>query len=208
MIQPSAAVGVAVIAFGMVITPGPNMMYLVSRSLVQGVGAGLTSLGGVLTGFLVYICATAAGLAVVFRTVPVAFVVLKVAGVAYLLWLAFGILRGTRSAFKPQDLPPHSPRRLYLMGIATCLLNPKIALMYLALFPQFVDKSAGNIGWQMIQLGLVQALVAGVMNAAWVLAAGGAARLLNRSAVADRLVRVLTGGMLAFFAVHLGMAQD
>jgi threonine/homoserine/homoserine lactone efflux protein len=184
------------------------MMYLVSRSLVQGVPAGLISLCGVITGFLIYIFATAVGLAVVFTTVPAAFWVLKAAGACYLLWLALGIVRGKRSAFKPQSLPPHSPRRLYAMGLTTCLLNPKIALMYLALFPQFVDSKAGHTALQIVQLGLVQALVAGLVNAGWVLAAGGAARLLAKSATADRVVRYLTGAMLTFFAVHLGLAPS
>lgn len=191
----------------MVITPGPNMMYLVSRTLTQGRLAGLVSLAGVVTGFAVYLLATSVGLAVVFETVPVLFVVVKVAGAAYLLWLAWTMVRGSSGVFRPGVGERHSVRRLYVMGMATCLLNPKIALLYVALLPQFVDPDRGGVWFQTVQLGLVQVAVAAVVNAGWVIAASQVARLLARSRAAERVVRLATGGLLAWFAVHLGLAQ-
>lgn len=144
MISLGAALGVAAIAVAFVVTPGPNMIYLVSRSLSQGRRAGLISLGGVACGFLAYLMATTAGLAALFVAAPALFVVVKLLGAAYLLYLAWGILRpGGRGMFTPDtDTQPHSPRRLFLMGLTTCLLNPKIALMYAALLPQFLDPAA------------------------------------------------------------------
>jgi threonine/homoserine/homoserine lactone efflux protein len=207
MISAAAAIGVAVVAFGMVITPGPNMMYLVSRTLTQGRVAGFVSLSGVVTGFCAYLLLTSVGLAVLFATVPVLFVVVKLAGAAYLLWLAIGMLRGSRGAFRATEGEGHSTRRLYLMGLTTCMLNPKIALLYVALLPQFLEPSLGNLWLQTLQLGLVQILVAGVVNAGWVIAASRVAGLLARSRVADRVVRVVVGGLLAWFAVHLGLAK-
>lgn len=190
MVSMSALLGVAAIAFGMVLTPGPNMMYLVSRSLTQGRAAGLVSLTGVVTGFVAYVLATAAGLSLLFVAVPELFWTVKIAGACYLLWLAWGMVRGSRSAFSPDlSLPGHSPRRLYLMGITTCLLNPKIALMYGALLPQFVDRGAGSTTVQLLELGLVQVVVATIVNAMWVLLAAQVARLLRRSRGADRAVR-------------------
>jgi threonine/homoserine/homoserine lactone efflux protein len=207
VISVAAAIGVATVAFGMVVAPGPNMMYLVSRSLTQGRVAGLISLGGVVTGFLVYLLATSVGLAVLFRTVPVLFVVVKLAGAAYLLWLAVSMLRGGRSAFRPAEGDRHSAPRLFTMGLVTCLLNPKIALLYVALLPQFIDPAVGSVWWQTLQLGLVQIIVATAVNAGWVLLASQVAVLLARSRTAERVVRVVTGGLLAWFAVHLGLAQ-
>lgn len=208
MITPSAALGVAVIALGMVLTPGPNMMYLVSRSLTQGRTAGMVSLGGVATGFLLYVLATAAGLSLLFVAVPGLFLTVKLLGAAYLLWLAWGMVRGTRKAFSPDiGLPRHSPRRLYLMGLTTCLLNPKIALMYGALLPQFVRAGSGPTALQLVELGLVQIVVALLMNATWVVLAARVARWLQRSRRAERGVRWSTAGVLTFFAVHLGLAK-
>jgi threonine/homoserine/homoserine lactone efflux protein len=208
MVSGSAAFGIAVIAFGMVITPGPNMMYLVSRSLLQGRVAGLISLSGVVTGFLLYVGATAAGLSLLFVAVPELFWAVKILGAAYLLWLAWGLVRGSRSAFTADpDLPIHSPRRLYVMGLMTCMLNPKIALMYGALLPQFVSPGSGATGLQLIELGFVQIVVATMMNATWVLLAARVAGLLQRSQRTERAVRWTASGLLAWFAIHLGLAR-
>lgn len=208
MISLSAALAVATVAFGMVITPGPNMMYLVSRTLTQGRAAGLVSLSGVVTGFVFYVLATAIGLSLLFAAVPGLFITVKILGACYLLWLAFGLVRGTRNAFDPDTgLPHHSTRRLYLMGVTTCLLNPKIALMYGALLPQFVHRGSGPTPVQLVELGLVQIAVATVVNAIWVLLAGVVSRWLQRSARADRGIRWTAGGILTYFAVHLGLAR-
>jgi threonine/homoserine/homoserine lactone efflux protein len=207
VITLAAAFGIATVAFGMVITPGPNMMYLVSRSLTQGRLAGFVSLGGVVTGLVIYLLATAVGLAVLFKTVPTLFVVVKVAGAAYLLWLAWTMVRGSSKVFRPGASESHSVRRLYLMGLATCLLNPKIALLYVALLPQFVQPERGSVWAQTVQLGVVQVVVAAAINAAWVLAASQMALVLAKSRAAERVVRLATAGLLAWFAVHLGLAQ-
>jgi threonine/homoserine/homoserine lactone efflux protein len=208
VITISAALGVASVALAFVITPGPNMMYLVTRSLTQGRAAGLISLTGVVTGFLAYLVATALGLSLLFAAVPALFVVFKVAGACYLLWLASTMVRGRRAVFSADPaLARHSSRRLYLMGLATCLLNPKIALMYGALLPQFVSVHHGSTGAQILQLGLVQIVIATTINGCWVLLAGLVARFLERSRKAERGVRWTTGGLLAFFAIRLGLAH-
>ena len=101
-----AAAGVALVALGMVLTPGPNMMYLVSRSISQGRRAGMISLGGVAAGFLVYLTLASAGLSVVFATVPALYITVKLAGAAYLAYLAWQAVRpGGTSVFTYQELP-------------------------------------------------------------------------------------------------------
>ena len=207
MVSWTAVTAVSLIALVMVVTPGPNMMYLVSRSVSQGRGAGLVSLGGVVVGLSLYVVATALGLSVLFATVPVLFTVVKILGAAYLLHLAWGILRGGRRISGTGELSGHSPRRLFAMGLTTCLLNPKVALMYAALLPQFVDPDRGSPALQLMVLGLVQVTVAGTVNAMWVLLAASLARLLESSTAAERLVRWLTGTLLGGFAVHLGLSR-
>ncbi|WP_107705670.1 LysE family translocator [Nocardioides allogilvus] len=207
MISWTAALGIALITFGLAITPGPNSMYLVSRSLTQGRLAGLVSLGGVVTGFMAYLLATTVGLAVLFSTVPLLFVAIKVAGAAYLLWLAISMIRKGSSVFRPGDGRRHSASRLYAMGLATCLLNPKIALFYAALLPQLINPDGASIWAQTMQLGLVQIAVATLVNICWVVAAATLASVLARSRRADHIVRIAASGLLAWFAVHLGLAQ-
>jgi len=208
VISAGAAVAVGLVSLGLVVTPGPNMMYLVARSLGQGRRAGMTSLAGVVAAFACYLGLTAAGLSVVFATVPALYLVVKVLGAAYLAWLAWGVLRGRRSVLSSHDVAPDSPRRLVAMGFLTCILNPKIALMYAALLPQFVDTERGSTGQQIVLLGLVQIVVATTVNAGWVLLAGRIRSTLQQRPAAERATRYVVGLLLGGFAVHLAASTS
>ncbi|WP_203834487.1 LysE family translocator [Winogradskya humida] len=188
----------------MVLTPGPNMMYLVSRSITQGRRAGIVSLGGVALGFLIYLTATSLGLAAVFVAVPELYLSVKLAGAAYLAWLAFKTLRrGGTSVFEPQDLAADSPRRLFTMGLMTNLLNPKAALMYLSLIPQFIRPDAGHVALQGFLLGSVQILISMTVNLTLVLAAGTVALFLTKRPSWLRVQRYIMGTVLGALAVKL-----
>ncbi|BCJ50139.1 lysine transporter LysE [Actinoplanes sp. NBRC 14428] len=181
MVTDESLLGVAAVALGMVLTPGPNMMYLVARSITQGRRAGLISLTGVATGFLIYLTAAAAGLSAVFAAVPEAYLAVKIAGAGYLAWLAFTTLRpGGTSVFAPVQPTADSPRRLFTMGLMTNLLNPKAAIMYASLIPQFVDVRAGHLFAQSLLLGSVQITVSMAVNTVLVLSAGAIAVFLAR----------------------------
>ncbi|WP_434772681.1 LysE family translocator [Pseudomonas entomophila] len=204
MISLEALIGLTLIALGMVLTPGPNMAYLVSRTLSQGRIAGMISLAGVALGFVVYLLASALGLAALFKAVPMAYDVVRVAGALYLGYLAWNLLKpGGVSPFETRDLPPHSPRRLFSMGLLTNLLNPKIALMYSALIPQFVDPAAGATLQQFLQLGLVQIAIAVTVNGLIVLAAARVSQFLRGRPRALRAQRWVSGGVLGGFAVDM-----
>ncbi|GIF95063.1 LysE family translocator [Catellatospora citrea] len=207
MISTGAVLGVFAVALAMVLTPGPNMMYLVSRSITQGRRAGLISLGGVAVGFLVYLAATNLGLSALFVAVPSLYLAVKLAGAAYLGWLAFKTLRpGGVSVFEPTALPPDSNRRLFTMGLVTNLLNPKIAIMYLSLIPQFIEPEAGHVLAQGFALGAVQIVVAVTVNGLIALAAGTIAGVLSGRPVWLRVQRYLMGTVLG--ALALRMATD
>jgi threonine/homoserine/homoserine lactone efflux protein len=200
----ASLLGVAAVALGLVLTPGPNMMYLVSRSITQGRRAGVVSLCGVAVGFVVYLTATNLGLSVIFVAVPPLYLAVKLAGAGYLAWLAFQALRpGGRSAFQPGTLTPDRPRRLFAMGLVTNLLNPKIAVMYLSLIPQFVRPEDGHVLAQGFALGAVQMSVAVTVNLAIVLAAGTIARFLAGRPAWLRVQRYVMGTVLGALAVKL-----
>src|ERR1700736_4754998 len=128
----TSLLGFALVSFGMVLTPGPNMIYLISRSITQGPAAGIVSLGGVALGFVFYMLAAAFGITALLFAVPFAYDVLRLAGAVYLLHLAWQALKpGGRSAFQVRNLPVDSNRRLLAMGFLTNLLNPKAAMLYL-----------------------------------------------------------------------------
>src|SRR6478735_6654934 len=173
MPETTTLVTFALIALGMVLTPGPNMIYLISRSIAQGRGAGLISLGGVILGFFVYMFCAAFGITALLFAVPYAYDALRLGGAAYLLWLAWQAVRpGGRSPFHVRDLPHDGPRKLFAMGFLTSLLNPKIAMFYLALLPQFIDPAAGHVLAQSVVLGFVQIVISGSVNALIATAAG------------------------------------
>jgi threonine/homoserine/homoserine lactone efflux protein len=204
VVSGTAVAGIAVVALGLVLTPGPNMLYLVSRSVTQGRRAGLLSLLGVALGFLVYLAAAVAGLATVFAAVPAAHLVLRVAGAGCLLYLAWQALRPSgRDVFAPEALPHHDARRLVTMGLVTNLLNPKIAVLYVALLPQFVDPDRGSVALQSLVLGATQIGVALTVNALIVVSAGTLAAFLAARPAWLRAQRHLMGAVLAGLAVHL-----
>ncbi|WP_404815936.1 LysE family translocator [Streptomyces thermolineatus] len=206
MVEASGVLGVAAVALGMVLTPGPNMVYLVSRSITQGRRAGVVSLAGVALGFVVHLLATNLGLSVVFVAVPELYTAVKLAGAAYLGYLAWNALRpGGPSVFAPRDVPHDTPRRLFTTGLTTNLLNPKIAVMYLSLIPQFVDPGAGHVLLRGLVLGSVQIAVALTVNLALVLAAGTVSVFLARRPSWLRVQRFLMGTALGALAVSLAV---
>src|SRR2546430_17613656 len=125
MVSVSAEVGIAAVALGLVLTPGPNMVYLVSRSILQGRRAGLVSLLGVGAGFLVYLAAATAGIATIFALVPAGYTPIKLAGAAYLLWLAWKAGRpGRESGLTPCPLAPAPARQIVPIRPGPHPLNP------------------------------------------------------------------------------------
>jgi len=196
--------GIAAVALSLVLSPGPNMIYLVSRSITQGRKAGLISLGGVAVGFLMYLLLTVAGLSTVFAALPAAFTVLKIAGAAYLLYLAWKALRpGGNSVFEPGALPPDRPHKLFTMGLVTNLLNPKIAVLYVALLPQFIDTKRGFVALQSVILGSTQIVIALTVNCLIVLFAGALSAFLIARPTWLRVQKVFMGIVLGVLAVTL-----
>jgi threonine/homoserine/homoserine lactone efflux protein len=169
----------------LVLTPGPNLLYLVSRTLCQGRAAGLVSLAGTTSGFMFHVLAASLGLSAVFIAVPFAYDAVRWAGAAYLAWLAWDAVRpGAQGGlFQPRELAPEPTSRLLRNGLITSILNPKVALFYLALFPQFVDPSRGAIFTQSVVLGAVQIAISVVGDSIFVLTAAGVASWLARRPV-------------------------
>lgn len=204
MPSSSSLIAFALICLGMVLTPGPNMIYLVSRSICQGPAAGLVSLGGVALGFVFYMLMSALGITVLVMAVPFAYEALKFAGAAYLLWLAWQAVRpGGRSPFQVRDLPKDSPRKLFMMGLFTYLLNPKAAVLYLSLLAQFVDPALDSVLLQSVVLGASQIAISVTVNAMIALMAGSIALFLAGRPFWMVVQRWLMGTVLAGLAVRM-----
>ena len=194
----------ALVSLGMVLTPGPNMIYLISRSIAQGRDAGLVSLAGVALGFVGYMLCAAFGITALLLAVPYAYDALRFAGALYLLHLAWQAVKpGGRSPFELRELPRDGARKWFLMGLLTNVLNPKIAVLYLSLLPQFIDPARGSVLRQSLLLGSTQIVISLAVNAAIVLAAGRIARFLARRPGWITLQRWLMGTVLTALALRV-----
>jgi threonine/homoserine/homoserine lactone efflux protein len=198
--------GVAAISLGMVVTPGPNMLYLASRAVSQGRRAGLASLCGVVVGFLVYLTAAALGLAAAFAALPALSVILRLAGASYLAWLAWKIIRTEgKNLLDSAGLPHESYRKLFAVGLMTNLFNPKAVIIYASLIPHFINRRAGHLVLQGFVLGGVQIVVSVAVNGSVIALAGALAQFLARHPAWLKTQRCLTGGMLGAIAVKLAL---
>lgn len=194
----------ALIALGMVLTPGPNMVYLISRSICQGRAAGLISLGGVAMGFIVYMVCAAFGITALVLAIPYAYDAIRITGALYLLWLAWQAVRpGGRSPFQVRDLPKDGPRKLFFMGFLTNLLNPKIAVMYLSLLPQFINPINGSVLGQALVLGTTQIVISVAVNAIIAISAGSIALFLAGRPSFVLVQRWVMGTVLTALAVRM-----
>ena len=199
---PLSGLGLFVVAaFLLLITPGPAVLYIVTRSMDQGRRAGLVSVAGVHAGTLVHIGAAAAGLSAVLTASALAFSVVKYLGAAYLVYLGVRRLldRSTLTAERP---PAVRLRRAFVDGFVVNLLNPKTGLFFLAFLPQFADVGRGQVGVQILVLGLIFVGLGLVTDGLYALGAGTAARRLRASPRFLASERWVSGGMY----IGLGVA--
>jgi len=191
-------------ALVMALTPGPNMVYLISRSLCQGKRAGITSWLGVVLGFTVHMCSAAVGLTALFMAVPLGYELLKFAGALYLLWLAWQAVRpGARSPFEPRSLPDESPRKLFIMGFLTSVLNPKVAIFYLSVLPQFISPENGSVLVQSLTFGTTQVFIGSSVNLLVTLSAARIALWFSHNPTWLAVQRYFMGLVLGALAVRL-----
>lgn len=192
------------LSLGMVLTPGPNMVYLISRSICQGRTAGLISLGGIALGFVFYMMFAALGITAIVMAVPYAYDALRIGGALYLVYLAWQAVKpGGRSPFEVKNLPQDGPKKLFLMGFLTNLLNPKIAVMYLSLLPQFISPEHGSVLSQSLVLGFTQIVISVSVNATIAILAGSIAVFLSDRPMWMLIQRWLMGTILAGLAIRM-----
>jgi threonine/homoserine/homoserine lactone efflux protein len=183
----------------LLLTPGPAVTYIVSRSLAEGRRAGLVSTLGIACGGLVHVAAAALGLSAVLASSAAAFNAVKYAGAAYLLWLGAKTLLGRDGDPAAEAQGAASLSRAFWQGVLVNVLNPKSALFFLAFLPQFVDPRRGPVAAQMAALGLVFTGMALCTDGSWALLAGGAGDWLKRHRGLVRSRRYVAG------SVYLGL---
>ncbi|HEY4136914.1 MAG TPA: LysE family translocator [Casimicrobiaceae bacterium] len=192
----------------LVATPGPNVLYLVSRTLAQGRAAGFVSLAGTSTGLGAHALAAAFGLSALLAAIPVAYDVVRFAGAIYLAWLAWTTWRS--AAAKTAATVGTRPIRavqLFRQGLLTALLNPKVALFELALFPQFVSPAHGSVLTQSLLLAATQLMIAIAGDSLFVLASARARRFFAGRPTWGRWSKRTLAGVFAALAARLAFEQ-
>ena len=188
------------------ITPGPDMLLIASRSASQGKAAGFASLAGIQLGTYCHALAAALGLSQLFVTFPVAYDVVRYIGAAYLLYLAFKTFRSTGTALTASaSMPRYSRLRIMQQGLLTNVLNPKMALFVLALFPQFIDPQAGSIVVQMLLLATMLNIVGLIANGAVIIAASRIGQRVGSSQRAARWMQKILGTVFLGLACRLAL---
>jgi threonine/homoserine/homoserine lactone efflux protein len=183
--------------------PGPAVMYIVSRSVGHGGGAGLVSAAGIAVGTLVHILAETLGLSALLVSSALAFEAVKYVGAAYLIFLGIRTLRRADEPVSEDDSSDGRLKSFFWQGVVTNVLNPKSALFFLAFLPQFVDPSRGQATLQIFQLGMLFALMGWCTDSLWAVAAGMAAQKIRRNLRLRRAQRWISGGGL----IALGLAS-
>lgn len=191
-------------------TPGPDMLLIASRSVSQGRGAGFASLAGIQLGTYCHALAAALGLAQLFVAVPAAYNAVRFAGAIYLLYLAWKTVRASGATRTGPRAPQTSMTRIHIgqvfrQGLFTNLLNPKMALFVLALFPQFVRPDAGSVVMQILVLATILNFVGLLVNGLVILTASRLSKRLLSSEKPSRLPQYLLGSVFAGLACRLAL---
>ena len=203
MPEKAAFVAFLIAAFALNLAPGPDMLYVIGRSVGQGRKAGIVSSVGVFVGCWVHILAAAFGIAALLRSSPVAFNVVRYAGAAYLIYLGIKML-AQKTDLASQHLKAERLGTIFRQGAITNMLNPKVAIFFLAFLPQFVDARRGSVVLQILLLGLIFNVGGTLVNLAVAYAGGTLGELLRRNQSIARLQRRFTG--LIFVGLGLRLA--
>jgi threonine/homoserine/homoserine lactone efflux protein len=195
-------------ALALNLSPGPSILYILSRSIGQGREAGLVSVFGLATATMIHAMAAALGLSTLFVYSPVAFAVVKYLGAAYLIYLGLSALL-SRGALQPMRAAAPIPlAAIYRQGVVTDLLNPKVALFFIAFLPQFVDPQAGSPALQILFFGLLFHVTGVPVNLMVALAGGRLAAVLARRPSWARLQSRISGVILVGLGLRLALSEQ
>lgn len=204
MLDISSIAYFAVAALVLTATPGPDMLLIASRSVSQGRSSGFLTFAGIAAGTYCHALAAALGLSQLLITIPIAYDVVRWLGCLYLLYLAYRALRAGGAPFSlDQDMPKLSRVRVFLEGLGTNILNPKMALFVLALFPQFVSRESENLLSQMLVFATILNAIGFVVNGAVIIFSGHIRSQLSRFRRFPRLPQYLLATVFAGLACRL-----
>jgi len=194
-------------ALSLNITPGPDMLYVITRSLGQNRTAGIISALGIGGGTIIHTIAVAAGLSALLFSVPIAFDAVKYIGALYLVYIGIKTLRQKKSFLQTQ-VKRAGMWQIFRQGVITNVFNPKVALFFIAFLPQFVDSSRGNTFWQIIILGFLFNVSGTTVNIGVAILSSIAGSLLKTNSAFGIFQRRLTGGIFIALGIRLALVEN
>lgn len=207
MIEPTRFLLFIGVSWALILAPGPDMLYVITRGIAHGRRAGILSAIGVVCGILVHTTAAALGLTLILQTSAFAFLLVKYIGAAYLIYLGIKSWRDKSTLSLQTPLPSVTSSAVFWQGVLSNVLNPKIAIFFLAFLPQFVDKGSSSVAWQMIFLGVTFAcfglcflLVVGYFS-------GTIGRWLTHRRQYTQSLQRLAGGILIGLGIRLAFTE-
>lgn len=189
-------------------TPGPDVIYILTRGIAQGRRAALISVLGVCSGYLVHTVLSVFGLSALIYASAGLFEVVKYAGSIYLIYLGIAMLRSKTPTESLGDRRQFSVRRMFLTGMTTSLLNPKGLLLFFAFFPLFVDTQAGDVPRQLAVIGILFTLIVAAACSTYGLLSGSIGNSLSRNPLAGRLMKWLTGTVFVGLGLRMALARN
>ncbi|MGH8854576.1 MAG: LysE family translocator [Telluria sp.] len=192
------------------IMPGPDSLLIMTRSATQGWRAGVAASLGIGTGTLVHILAAALGLSAVLATSATAFTVVKLVGAAYILWMAVGLLRSRKAdgAAAALELPALPLRKIFAQGFLTNVLNPKVAIFFLAFVPQFISADAPNKALAFVVLGCIFNVNGMLWCSALALTTAKASERIKLNPAVSLWLNRATGGLFVWLGVKLALSKQ
>lgn len=184
---------VALASVVLVVMPGPAVIYILTRSVSQGRAAGLASALGVNLGSAFHVVAAVAGLSLLLASSAHAYTVVKWLGVGYLAWIGYRTLASQDGEFAEPDTQPQSLKRIFAQGVVVNVLNPKVAIFFLAFLPQFVDRASSNPTLQTFVLGMTLVIIGLLSDSIYALIGGGLGDLFRQRPGAARATRLTAG---------------
>ena len=189
------------------LAPGPDMLYVSTRSLTQGRRAGVISALGIAAGSIVHTVLIASGLAALLHAVPLAYEIVRFAGAAYLIWLGVQALRNKSGPVSGKPLDSASDWTIFRQGAVTNILNPKVALFFLAFLPQFVDPQRGSVALQIVVLGSLFNISGTIVNIGVAYLAASAAKWLGSKGPFEKVFRWLTASVFIGLGLRLAIGD-
>jgi len=208
MIEPAKFALFVAVSWALIIAPGPDMLYVITRGMAHGRKAGIVSAVGVICGILVHTTAAALGITLILQTSAFAFLVVKYLGAIYLIYLGVKAWRDKSTLSLQGSTSSVSSQSLFWQGVLSNVLNPKIAVFFLAFLPQFVDQGSSQVALQMAILGLTFAFFGLCFLVVVGYFAGTVGAWLTRSPQYTNILRWLTGGILISLGVRLALTEQ